>query len=148
MRFDILFLLLMMSFTVHLLILVFYFINKSKKLFILFISTAFSNIIIGMILTVVAFQNPSNVKNMNLSMILWVLSGFVALIMLCIKIYIFRNIFKRWNDPEMYHHNYFGKKVYHLEIVKKWELATIILTIPIFVIFGAYFISKMRVVIP
>ena len=80
---------------------------------------------------------------MNLPLILWVLCGFIAFIMLCIKIYIFVRVIKRRKEPGMYHYNYFGKKVYHKEIVKKWELAAIFLTMPIFLITGAYFISKL-----
>lgn len=144
MIFDILFLLLLMSFSVHLLAIIFYFINKSKRLFFTFLGTAFSNIIIGMVLTVLAFNNPATVINMNHDLILWVISGFVAIVMLMVKIYIFVKIYRRKNDPDMYHLNYFGKKVYNVELVKKWELATLILTMPFFLIFGAYFITKLR----
>jgi hypothetical protein len=139
---DVLLLLLLMSFTIHLLILIFYLLNKTKTLFIWFISTSFSNIIIGMILTVVALQDPDKIRKMNLDFVFWVLSGFISLFMLSVKAFIFRKIYKRLKDPNSFHYNYFGKKVYNINIVKYYEIAILILSMPFFLIFGAYFIAK------
>lgn len=142
MLFDSLFLILIMAFIVHILIIAFYFATKSVRLFYSFLATAFLNIILGMVIAVVAFRNPGSVRNLNLGYIFWIISGFLFVIMLVIQLYIIVKIFRRKNDPTMYHLNYFGKKVYHTEVVKKQELAAIYLSIPFFLIFGAYFISK------
>lgn len=143
---DILLLLLSMTFIVHLLILVFYLLNKTNVLFIWFITTAFANIIIGMILAVVALKNPERIKIMNLDFIFWVLSGFISTAMLLLKSYIFFNVYKRSRDPKAFHYNLFGKKVYNISLVKYYEIAILILSMPFFLIFGAYFIAKLGTV--
>ncbi len=143
---DFLLLLLLMSFTIHLLILIFYLLNKTTTLFIWFISTSFSNILIGMILAIVAIKNPERIRMMNIEFIFWVLSGFISLFMLCIKIFIFSRIIKRRRDPSLFHLNFFGKKVYSVKTVKNYEVAILILSMPFFLIFGAYFIAKLSVI--
>jgi hypothetical protein len=140
---DALLLLLLISFSVHLLILIFYILSKSRTLFVWFLATAFSNFAIGMILTVVAINNPERIRAMNMEFILWILSGFISLFTLMIKAFLFLRIFKRRRDPASYHYNYFGKKVFDVNIVKNHEVAILILSMPFFLIFGAYFIAKL-----
>jgi len=81
-------------------------------------------------MTVLVFKNPTRIRVLHFDMILWVLSGFVMVIMLSAKIYIISNIMKRKKDPSMYHSNYFGKRVYEKDVVRKQELAAIMITIP------------------
>jgi hypothetical protein len=99
-------------------------------------------------MTVLVFKNPTRIRVLHFDMILWVLSGFVMVIMLSAKIYIISNIMKRKKDPSMYHINYFGKRVYEKDVVRKQELAAIMITIPFFLLCGAYFIAKLKVFIP
>ncbi|HOW82251.1 MAG TPA: hypothetical protein PK573_06815 [Spirochaetota bacterium] len=141
---DALLLLLLMSFSIHILILIFYLLSKTRALFIWFLATAFSNFIIGMILTVVAIRNPERIRTMNLEFISWVLSGFISLFMLSIKIYLATRIYRRRRDPSSYHYSYFGKKVYNVATVKNYEVAIFILSMPFFLICGAYFLAKLR----
>ena len=138
-----LFVLLFLSFTIHILIVVLYVSKKSKSLFYAFIITALVNISIGMALSIVAMSNPELVQRTNAKFILWILSGFTMTLLLIIKIYFFRNIYLRTKDPAMYHFNYFGKKVYNKGLVKQYEYATIFLSMPFFLLLGAYFMARL-----
>jgi hypothetical protein len=140
---DVLLLLLLISFTIHILILIFYVLSKTRFLFIWFLATSFSNFVIGMILTAVAIRNPEKIRSMDLEFISWVMSGVISLFMLMIKIFLFFRIYKRRRDPSSYHFNYFGKKVYSVSTVKNYEVAILILSMPFFLIFGAYFLAKL-----
>ncbi|HOO70927.1 MAG TPA: hypothetical protein PK926_04120 [Spirochaetota bacterium] len=142
---DALLVLLLISFTVHIMILIFYLLSKKGVFFVWFLATAFSNFVIGMILTVVAIKNPGRIRSMNLELILWILSGFISSFMLLIKVSIFFKIYRRRKDPSAYDYNYFGKKVFKVNTVKNYEVAILILSMPFFLIFGAYFIAKMSV---
>ena len=75
--------------------------------------------------------------------ILWVISGFITILILTLKIFIFRRIYKRTKDPNYYHVNFFGKKVYEKKIVKQYEFLTLILSMPFFLMIGAYFVALL-----
>ena len=62
---DALFVLLLISFTVHIMILIFYLLSKKGVFFVWFLATSFSNFVIGMILTVVAIKNPGKIRSMS-----------------------------------------------------------------------------------
>ena len=94
-------------------------------------------------LAIFALQQPEYIRNLDIKFIMWILSGFIMVIMLAIKITIFRNINKRMKDPEFYHLNYFGKKVYEEGIVKKSEFLGFMVTLPFFLFLGAYFVAKL-----
>lgn len=134
---------LLCSFTVHLLSLIFFVVTKSKKLFNLFFATAMSNIMIGMALSIFAIQKPELIRSLDMKVILWVISGFIMILMLTLKIYIFRNIYKRTKDPAFYHMNYFGKKVYEKGIVKQYEFLSLVVSMPFFLFLGAYFVARL-----
>ncbi|HOO70928.1 MAG TPA: hypothetical protein PK926_04125 [Spirochaetota bacterium] len=138
-----LFLLLFLSFTVHILIVVFYVVNKSKTLFYAFLSTAFLNVSIAMVLSIVALSQPERIRHVDFKFILWILSGFVMVLMLILKIYFFRAIYLRSKDPDYYHLNYFGKKVLNKGFVKQYEFFTFFLSIPFFLLMGAYFVARL-----
>lgn len=133
----------MASFTIHLLIMVFYFVNKTPAFFYMFILTAFTNILIGMAVAIYAFKNPDQVRVINYDFVLWVLSGIVMFLMLSYKVLTFAKVYQRMNNPANYSLNYFGKKVYAPNVIAKSEIAAMFLTIPLFLIIGAYFIAKL-----
>jgi hypothetical protein len=139
----VIFFLLFLSFTIHILIVVFYVINKSKILFNLFIVTAFTNISIGMILSIYALNKPESIRDLDFGFILWILSGFVMLIMAILKATFFRKIYLRTKDPKNFHYNFFGKKVLNKGIVKQYEYFTLMLSMPFFLLLGAYFIARL-----
>ena len=71
------------------------------------------------------------------------MTGFIMVIMLFIKISIFRAIYKRSQDPEHFHYNYFGKKVLHGSVVKFEEILIFFFTMPFFLFCGAYFVARL-----
>jgi hypothetical protein len=95
------------------------------------------------LLSIFAMRDPAAVRQINISLIFWVVSGFINIILVTVKISIIRTILKRRNDPSYYDLNFFGKKVYRPEIVKKSELAAIFLTMPLFLVLGSYFAARL-----
>lgn len=133
----------MFSFSLHVLVLILYFINKTQKYFMFFLATSFSNIIVGIALTIYSFKNPHYVRSLNFDLIIWVLSGFITLIMIVFKTVIILKVIRRMKDPGNYSINFFGKKVYGQNVIQKKELGTLFLTTPVFLIVGAYFFAKL-----
>lgn len=131
------------SFTIHIYFLVQYVMKLDKKYMRRFINTAVSNILLAGALTVVSVFRPESVRNLNLKVVLWVMSGLMTLIMLMIKLSILRSILRRSKDPANYHLNYFGKKVLHSSVVLQGEIYIFFFTIPFFLFCGAYFIARL-----
>ena len=132
-----------LSFSVHICILFIYLLRKEKIYFILFLATAFLNMIIAMTLMFIALQHPEKIRTINLQKILWMFSGVVTFLLLFVKIVFFIRIFARTKNPDNYHLNYFGKKVYHASIIKKSEFILLLITIPFFLMIGAYFTARL-----
>ena len=135
-------LLLIISLTVHIIFLVFYIMKKTKNYFYGFFLTALSNILIGMTASVIIMKNPNLVRQIDLKFFMWLLSGFIMFFMLGMKIFFVRKILKRRYDPRYFHYNYFGKKVYQ-SIIKKHEYFALFLSIPFFLLLGAYFLARL-----
>ncbi len=77
------------------------------------------------------------------AMVLWIASGVIALFAVMVKIDFFIRILMRSRNPAFYRNNYFGKKVYNEGIMNKSEFLIMKLTIPFFLIFGAYFVAVL-----
>ncbi len=138
-----LFFCLLTSFTLHAVIIALYIKNKDKIYFYWFIATVVMNMAIALALIVISLSRPELIRQLNLKFFFWLLSGFVTLLLLSIKIVIFRNIYKRSKDPKWYHFNHFGKKVFEKGIVKQIEFLGIFGTLPFFLIIGAFFVSRL-----
>ena len=138
---------LLTSFTVHVIILALYLKERTIKYFYWFIATVATNMAIALVLVSLALSRPEMIHELNLKFFFWLLSGFIMLLMLGAKIHIFRNIYRRAQDPAWYHRNHFGKKVYEKGIVKQIEFFGIFLTFPFFLFFGAFFVSRLLVMI-
>lgn len=135
--------LLLTSFIGHVAIIVIYIRTRDKKYFFWFIATVFSNVVLAGSLMVTALTSSYLIKELNIRFFFWLLSGFVAALMFIMKAVIFRNVYRRSRDPAWYHFNYFGKKVYEKGIVKQIELVIIYISMPFFLMLGAYFISGL-----
>jgi len=135
--------LLLSSFIVHIYALVFFLLYKSRNLFNAFFATALTNILVGIILSIFVLKKPELVRSIDMMLVLWGISGFIMLLLLSLKIAIFRNIYKRSKDPAFYHLNYFGKKVYEKGIIKQYEFLTVIISMPFFLMMGAYFVARL-----
>ncbi|OHD65330.1 MAG: hypothetical protein A2176_15460 [Spirochaetes bacterium RBG_13_51_14] len=56
-------------------------------------------------------------------------------------------LYIRSRDPQWYHINYFGEKVYEKGIVKQIEFLGIFFTLPFFLLIGAFFVSRLITII-
>jgi len=114
--------LLVISFLLHLSYIAKYVFQRQEKYFKRFIITLFLNFIIAGSLIVLSLNQPELVRELDMTVLIWILSGIVMIMLLFVKITIFRNIYRRAQDPQHYHHNFFGKKVLHSSVVKPIEI--------------------------
>ena len=114
--------------------------RKYKRWFKIFASLGF---VIFINVGILSMGRPQLPGGFGFSSLSWAVSGYIMVIMLCIKFYIFRKIYRRSQDPENYHYNFFGKKVVHSEILTVREMREFMLTIPIFLFSGSYFIARL-----
>ncbi len=138
-----LFFCLLTSFTLHAVIIALFIKNKKPLYFFWFIATVFLNMGIALALITISLTRPDLVRQLNLKFFFWLLSGFITLLLLCVKIFIFRSIYKRSRDPKWYHFNHFGKKVFEKGIVRQSEFIGIFGSLPFFLFIGAYFVSRL-----
>lgn len=138
-----LFFCLLTSFTLHAVIIALYIKNKDILYFYWFIATVILNMALALGLIIISLTKPELIRQLNLKYFFWLLSGFVTLLLLGIKITIFRNIYKRSRDPQWYHFNHFGKKVFEKGIVKQVEFLGIFGMLPFFLFIGAFFVSRL-----
>lgn len=135
--------LLFVSFTLHFFSLIFYLLNKTKVYFNLFFGTALLNILLGIFLSIYALKNPGSIRGLNISFLLWIVSGLIMFLLLSVKIGLTVKIYKRSKDPDFFHYNFFNKKVYNEKLVKQHETMIFFITIPFFLIIGAYFTARI-----
>ncbi|HOJ27922.1 MAG TPA: hypothetical protein PL059_02500 [Spirochaetota bacterium] len=138
-----LFILLQISFSLHIYSLVLYVLRRENKYLKGFINTTISNVLLAGAITTLAIIHPVYVAKVDFKLLLWLMTGFIMLIMLFIKISIARAIYKRSKDPQHFHYNYFGKKVLHGTVVKFEEILIFFFTMPFFLFCGAYFIARL-----
>ncbi len=131
------------SFCFQFLVIILYVSNRTEIYFKLFLGTFITNTLLMIILSIAAIRTPEEVMRVDITLVVWLLSGFVMIFILFMKINIFVKIFRRTKDPQLYEINYFGKKVYKKGIIKQSEFVTFILAIPFFLLAGAYFIARL-----
>jgi len=134
---------LFLSFLGHIAALVTYVTKRSEGSLKTFINTTLSNVILAGTCIVVFITKPHLLKDLNLVMLSWIMSGFVMFVTLFIKIKIFITVYRRAKDPSNYHLNFFGKRVLHSTVVKKMEMAMFFGTIPFFLLSGSYFMARL-----
>ncbi len=138
-----LFLVLLLSLAIHLSYLVRYIQTRRPELLQKYILTTVSNVFISAALIFVALYKPEQIQKIKFPLMMWILNGFMMVIMLMSQITIARRIYQRSKLPENYHYNFFGKKVLHPSVVKPGEVAAFFATIPLFLFTGAYFFAKL-----
>lgn len=131
------------SFCLQILVIIQYLSTKSESYYNVFLGTFFINTILMILTGVLLFKNPSAFINIDIKLILWVVSGFILIFILFIKISIIAKIYKRSKDSEFYTINFFGKKVYEKGIVNPYEFVTLLLTMPFFLLVGSYFVARL-----
>jgi len=134
---------LLISFLIHLYYLTQYALKRIQKYYKGFIVTLASNILSAGFLIFFTLKKPELIQGINMGILLWILSGVFMFMVLFLKISIFKNIYKRSQDPEHYHLNFFGKKVLHGTAVKPVEVVAFFGSIPFFLASGAYFVARL-----
>jgi hypothetical protein len=135
--------LLLISFTFHLFFLIRFVTKPSPKGLKWFINTAVSNIVIAGCISFLVLVRPQLVRELDFTLVMWIISGYMMLLMLVIKINILRILRRRMNDPRYYHKNFFGKKVLHSDVISRAETLTFFMTLPIFLVSGAHFVARL-----
>ena len=137
-----LFILFAISVTVHIYTLIMFLMTKKSKHVVGFVATAIVNIAIAIVFVVIVLKNPSLIRG-NIDFFVWVFSGFMALALFLLKVKIFITIYRRTKDENYYRLNYFGKKILKTGIISNKEYMTLMLSMPFFLLSGAYFIAKL-----
>ncbi len=131
------------SFCLQILVIIQYLSTKSESYYRTFLGTFIINTILMVITSIAIFKDASSLLAVDIKFILWIVSGFVLIFILFIKISTIMKIYKRTKDPQFYSINFFGKKVYEKGIIKPYEFLTLILTMPFFLMVGSYFIARL-----
>jgi hypothetical protein len=138
-----LFLVLFISLGFHILYLARYLQKRNQELLQKYILTTVSNVFLSGALIFVALYNPDQIQRIKFPLMMWLITGFVSLLLMMTQIIILRRIYQRSKLPEHYHYNFFGKKVLHGTVARPVEVGIFFASIPLFLISGAYFIAKL-----
>ncbi|HNR89862.1 MAG TPA: hypothetical protein PKM65_16110 [Spirochaetota bacterium] len=134
---------LLLSFGFHLFFLMQYVVTKDTRQLRRFVNTAISNIVIAGGVTILVLFRPDLIRSIDVDMLLWMITGAIMVMMVTIKVTIVRNIMQRAKDPAFFHYNYFGKKILDPGVVKPGEVMVFMLTMPFFLLAGAYFVARI-----
>jgi hypothetical protein len=133
---------LFIPFVINILILIIYIVTKKLIYRRRFILTAFIAFVIQGIVILLSLL-PAFFEIISYRILFWLLSGYFTIISVGIKILIFSQVYKRYQDPQNFHYNFFGKKVIHSGFMTKKEMVIFFLSVPIFLFAGAFFIARM-----
>jgi len=139
----ILLLCLLLSFAIHIYFLLQYVLKVKKKYLHWFINTAVSNVLIAGAIMFLVVYRPALVREMDPTFAMWLISGLVLSISVAVKVNVFRRMYRNMKDPKNYHLNFFGKKVLHKEAVSKIDVMVFFMTMPFFLLAGAYFVARL-----
>lgn len=134
---------LQVSLAIHIQSLVGYIWKKTMVYFRGFIITSITNSMVGITLAIYVLMDREVLAGLNIDRILVLETGVLFAFMLGQKVRVTIQIIRRLRNPESYHVNHFGRKVYHGSIVEGKELAVYFLTMPFTLIAGAYFFAKL-----
>ena len=130
------------AFCFQFLLIVLYLSNKSENYFRSLLGTFIMNTVLMVLMSILAVTHPTDIYSVNMKFIMWIVSGIILFFILIIKISILTRIYRRSKNPEFYSINFFGKKVYEKGIVKPKEFLTLIVSLPFFLLIGAYFVAR------
>lgn len=131
------------SFCLQILVIIQYLSTKSENYYRTFLGTFIINTVLMIVASVSLFRDSSDLASIDLKLILWIVSGFVLIFILYLKITTVIKIYRRTKDPQFYSINFFGKKVYEKGIVKPYEFLTLVFTMPFFLMVGSYFLARL-----
>ena len=136
---------LQISILVNIQLIISYFAGGKKGSLKRVFAAASVNFLIGIILLAIMMFAPDVVSKFQIQSMTVPESGLLFLLLVFIKTRIAVRVFKRVKDPDYYDISFFGKKVYRLNVVKKSELAVFLLSMPVTLVAGAYFIVNIFV---
>ncbi|TAL35584.1 MAG: hypothetical protein EPN93_09945 [Spirochaetes bacterium] len=136
-------LLLQISFFLHIYFLFQFVLKRSKRHLTGFVNTAVSNMLIASVLTVLAIYRPDLIREIDALKIFWLMSGVIMLAMLITQAAVMRAIYRKAQQPENYHYNYFGKKVLHPTVASGGEVMIFFFSVPVLLVSGAYFTARL-----
>lgn len=136
---------LQLSILVNIQLLITYFSSGRKRSLKGVYTAAAVNFVTGILLFSIMIFAPDVVSRFELQSMTVPESGLLFCLLVFIKTRIALRVFKRAKDPDYYDISFFGKKVYRLNVVKKSELAVFLLSMPVTLIAGAYFVVNIFV---
>lgn len=131
------------SFVVHIYFLINFLSKHQDRDFKGFFVTTITNIFMAIFIAVLIIVYPGQTRQINIDLLLFVESGVIFMIMLYAKYRITAGIVRRMKNPENYHFNAFGKKVYHSSTATMKDVMFYFLTLPFTLICGAYFVTRL-----
>ncbi len=138
----VLLLLLSISSTAHIYFLITYIRSHNERYLKKFINTAVTNVIIAGICIIIVIFKPRTINEMDSSTLAWLMSGTLMAAMLLLQVSIFNRVRRRARLPEYYHYNHFGKRVLNPSVVRSVEVVLFFLSVPFFLIAGAFFVAR------
>jgi hypothetical protein len=135
-------LLLCISFTLHVYFLIAYVRSHDEHYLRKFLDTTVTNVIITGICIVIVIFKPHAINEMDSSVLIWFMSGVMMVAMVLLQVSIFIRVRRRARLPEYYHYNYFGKKILNPSVVRPHEVLFFFLSVPFFLVAGAYFAAR------
>ncbi len=131
------------SFCLQILVIIQYLSTKSQNYYTVFLGTFITNTILMVITSVAILRDSTSFAKIDIKFILWIMSGFILIFILFIKITTIMKIYRRSKNPDYYTINFFGKKVYPNGLINQKEFITLFLTMPFFLLVGAYFVARL-----
>ena len=126
----------------HLFYLIRYIRLREKSYLYRYLNTTAINVVLSGVCIFIALYMPEQVRSIDMGMFLWVVSGFVMVVMLAFQITVFVRVYRRAQMPGHYHYNFFGKKVLHPNVITPAEVALFFAAMPFLLMAGAYFVAK------
>jgi len=135
-------LLLCVSFTIHIYYLVAYVRSHDERYLRRFLDTTVTNVILAGSCIVIAIFRPRSINEMDSSVLIWLMSGTMMAAMALLQASVLGRVRSRARLPGYYHYNHFGRKVLNPSAVKPYEVLFFFLSVPFFLIAGAYFVAR------
>lgn len=135
-------LLLAVSVSIHIYFLVRYIRSHDEWHLWGYINTTVINVFLAGVSILILVFRPEKIRTLDTALMMWIMSGAMMTLVLIFQVSIVTRILQRSKLPEYYHYNFFGKKILDAKVVKPMEVALFIVSMPFFVISGAYFAAR------
>ena len=130
-------------FVINILVLIIYIYSSKSKYKNLFIITAYAAFCLLLSLIIIGRFSKVVDENIDYTTLFWLFSGYLTIVAILVKILVFIRIYQRYQDPNNFHYNFFGKKVLHSGFLTNKEFKEFMITTPLFLFAGAYFVARL-----